>query len=106
PVVLKGMSKDIVHKTEAGVVKLNISNSQELTKAYDDIVKNAINYNSEVDIAGILVQEMASKGIELIFGVKKDPVFGYQLIVGFGGTLVEIMKDFTMRMMPVSEQDI
>ena len=106
PVVLKGMSKDIVHKTEAGVVKLNITNSIELTKAYDEIIKNALNYNSEAEIAGILVQEMASKGIELIFGLKKDPVFGHQLIIGFGGTLVEIMKDFTMRMMPVSEQDV
>lgn len=106
PVVLKGMSKDIVHKTEAGVVKLNISNAMELTKAYDEIIKNALSYNSEAEIAGILVQEMAPKGIELIFGIKKDPVFGHQLIIGFGGTLVEIMKDFTMRMMPVSEQDI
>lgn len=106
PVVLKGMSKDIVHKTEAGVVKLNISNSIELTKAYDEIIKNALNYNNEAEIAGILVQEMASKGIELIFGLKKDPVFGHQLIIGFGGTLVEIMKDFTVRMMPVTEEDI
>jgi len=106
PVVLKGMSRDIVHKTEAGVVKLNISNAVELTKAYDEIIKNALHYNSEAELAGILVQQMAPKGIELIFGIKKDPVFGHQLIIGFGGTLVEIMKDFTMRMMPVSEQDI
>lgn len=106
PVVLKGMSRDIVHKTEAGVVKLNILNRTELIQAYDDIIDNALQYDNEAKMAGVLVQEMASKGIELIFGINKDPVFGHQLIIGFGGTFVEIMKDFTMRMMPVSEQDV
>ena len=57
-------------------------------------------------MAGVLVQKMAPKGTELIFGMKKDPVFGHQLVIGFGGIFVEIMKDFAMRMMPVSVDDI
>ena len=106
PLVLKGMSRDIVHKTEAGIVKLNIKNQLELEQAFDEINKNALNYNSNANMAGILVQKMAPKGIELIFGIKKDPVFGHQLVIGFGGTLVEIMKDFVMRMMPVTVNDV
>ncbi|MEW9672993.1 acetate--CoA ligase family protein [Ammoniphilus sp. 3BR4] len=106
PVVLKGMSRDIVHKTEAGIVKVNIQNQQELAQAFREIMANAMNYNKDAVMAGILVQKMASRGLELIFGIKKDPVFGHQLILGLGGILVEIMKDFSMRMMPVSENEV
>ncbi|MEQ2525872.1 hypothetical protein EKG37_13740 [Robertmurraya yapensis] len=106
PVVLKGMSKDIVHKTEAGIVKLAIQNKEELFRAYEEIVENALTYNPNAKLEGVLVQELAPKGIELILGIKKDPTFGHQLIIGLGGTLVEIMKDFSMRMMPVTIQDI
>lgn len=106
PVVLKGMSRDIVHKTEAGIVKLNIQNQQELTHAYREIMTNATNYNKDADMAGVLVQKMSPKGLELIIGIKKDPTFGHQLILGLGGILVEILKDFSMRMMPVTEDEI
>ncbi|WP_019153112.1 acetate--CoA ligase family protein [Robertmurraya massiliosenegalensis] len=106
PVVLKGMSKDIIHKTEAGIVKLPIQNETALVEAYNEIIENALNYNQEAKMEGVLVQELAPKGTELLLGIKKDPTFGHQLIVGLGGTLVEIMKDFSMRMMPVTVQDI
>jgi len=106
PLVLKGMSRSIVHKTEAGIVKLNIRNSEELKSSYAEIMSNAVRYNSKSVMDGILVQKMAPKGIELILGIKKDAVFGHQLILGFGGTLVEIMKDFSMRMMPVTINDV
>jgi acyl-CoA synthetase (NDP forming) len=106
PIVLKGMSREITHKTEAGIVKINIQNATELATAFDEILKNARNYDSQAVMAGVLVQKMAPKGIELIFGIKKDPIFGHQLIIGLGGTLVEIMKDFAMRMMPVTISDI
>jgi len=85
---------------------LNIQNKNELKVAFNEIIQNAGRYNSSATIAGVLVQKMVPKGIELIFGIKKDPVFGHHLVIGLGGTLVEIMKDFTMRMMPVSESDI
>ena len=106
PVVLKGMSRDIVHKTEAGIVKINVRNDAEVEAAFADIMENASKYNNKAIMAGILVQKMATKGTELIFGVKKEPVFGHQLVIGFGGVFVEIMKDFAMRMMPVSLGDI
>lgn len=106
PVVLKGMSPEITHKTEAGIVKLDIQTEEQLVQNYNQIYNNAKVYDTSATIAGILVQEMAPKGIELIFGIKKDAVFGHQLIIGLGGTMVEIMQDFTMSMMPVSEQDI
>lgn len=106
PVVLKGMSRDIIHKTEAGIVRLNIKDQHELAQSFDQIMTNALNYNSKASVAGVLVQKMAPKGIELIFGVKKDPVFGHQLVIGLGGILVEIMKDFAIRMMPVTAEDV
>ncbi len=106
PVVMKGMSREIVHKTEAGIVKLNIRNAVEVEAAFIEIQKNATIYNKSAIMTGILVQKMAPKGTELIFGVKKDPVFGHQLVIGFGGIFVEIMKDFAMRMMPVSLKDV
>jgi len=106
PVVLKGMSRQIVHKTEAGIVKLNIKDEQELIENFDNILENASKYNRDAVMAGVLIQQMAPKGIELIFGIKKDPTFGHQLVIGYGGTLVEIFKDFSMRMMPVSVTDV
>lgn len=106
PIVLKGMSEDIVHKTEANIVKLSLRNELQIRNAYKEIVKNVQKTNSKAYLAGVLVQEMSEKGIELIFGIKKDAIFGHQLVIGFGGTLVEIMKDFSMRMMPVSESEV
>ncbi|WML30145.1 acetate--CoA ligase family protein [Neobacillus sp. OS1-32] len=106
PIVLKGMSREIIHKSDAGVVKVNLKNEDELTSAYDEIVKNALKNNPGADIAGVLVQEFVPKGMELIFGIKKDPTFGHQLVIGLGGIFVEIIKDFSMRMMPVSVDDV
>ena len=87
-------------------MKLNIKNQTELNVAFEEILANASTYNRDAVMAGVLIQEMAPKGIELIFGIKKDPTFGHQLVIGYGGTLVEIMKDFSMRMMPVSVTEI
>lgn len=106
PVVLKGMSREITHKTEAGIVKVSISNEVQLREAYRQIIHNTKAYDIQALLVGVLVQKMAPKGIELILGVKRDDVFGHQLILGYGGTLVEIMKDFSMRMLPVSEQEV
>lgn len=106
PVVLKGMSKQITHKTEAGIVAINIQDEQTLTKKFQEIMQNAANYDPLAIMDGILVQEMVSSGIELIVGIKKDPIFGHNLVIGMGGTLVEVLNDFAMRLMPVSRQDI
>jgi acyl-CoA synthetase (NDP forming) len=106
PVVMKGMSRDIVHKTDAGVVKVNVQTEDELKKAYEEIVENAYKYNPAAKLAGVLIQEMAPKGTELIFGIKKDDTFGHQLLIGLGGIFVEILKDVSMSMMPVTEEDV
>jgi acetyl coenzyme A synthetase (ADP forming)-like protein len=106
PVVLKGMSRDIVHKTEAGVVKLNIRNEEDVLRNYESIMEYSKKKDSNARISGVYVQKMVPKGLELILGVKKDPIFGHQLIIGMGGTFVEVMKDFTMKMMPVSASEV
>jgi acyl-CoA synthetase (NDP forming) len=106
PVVLKGMSREIIHKTEAGIVKLNVQNQAELERMFDEITANAKSYDNQAGLSGILVQRMVSKGLELIIGIKKDPLFGHLLIIGTGGIFVEIMKDFAMKLMPVSEDEV
>ncbi|MFJ7637769.1 acetate--CoA ligase family protein [Peribacillus sp. NPDC097225] len=106
PLVLKGMSPQITHKTEAGIVKVNIQDEQQLLEAYEAITNNAIAYDASAKLEGVLIQKMSQKGLELILGIKRDPVFGHLLVLGMGGTFVEILKDFSMRIMPVSKQDV
>jgi len=106
PVVLKGMSRQITHKTDAGIVKLNIENETQLFSAYDEILSNAHRYDSSAHMDGVLVQKMAPKGIEMIVGIKRDPVFGHLLVIGIGGIFVELMKDFAIKLMPVSDDEV
>lgn len=106
PVVLKGMSRQITHKTDAGIVKLNIQDETQLSCAYEEILTNAHRYDASAHISGVLVQKMAPKGIEMIVGIKRDPVFGHLLVIGVGGIFVELMKDVSMRLMPVSDEEV
>ncbi|MGE7778881.1 acetate--CoA ligase family protein [Peribacillus sp. NPDC097264] len=106
PIVLKGMSREIVHKTEADIVKLNILDEVELVEKFNEIVKNIKIHDQNAHLEGILVQKMVPKGLELIVGIKKDLVFGHQLIIGMGGIFVEVLKDFSMKMMPVSDLEV
>lgn len=105
PVVMKVNSDDIPHKTEAGCVILGVKNAQELEKAYSTIIDNAKAYNKNAKIQGILVQEMIQNAKECIIGVKSDPHFGAVLMFGLGGIFVELLKDVTFRMAPVSEEE-
>ena len=105
PISLKVMSPQILHKTDAGVIELNIDNPLKLKKAYDTLLKNAKNYNEDVQIMGILVQEMVSPGVEVILGMKKDPQFGPLIMFGLGGIFVEIFKDVSFRLPPIFEED-
>ncbi|PWA07798.1 hypothetical protein DCC39_16225 [Pueribacillus theae] len=106
PVVLKGMSEKIIHKSDAGIVRVNVENGTQLSQVYDEILENAHEYDPSADVDGILVQKMVEKGLEMIVGVKKDPVFSHQLIIGLGGVFVEVLRDFSIKMMPVSEEEI
>lgn len=105
PVVLKVSSPDISHKTEAGVIRLNILSESGILKSYDEIMEAAVKFNPQARIEGVLVQRMASGGLEVMVGVKKDPQFGPMVLFGLGGIFVEIMEDFSMRPVPVTREE-
>jgi acetyltransferase len=105
PVALKVISPEITHKTEAGGLKLNIRNEDELAKTYDKIMRDVRNHKPGVEIRGMLVQEMVPPGREVIIGVIQDPQFGPMVMFGLGGVLVEVLKDFSLRHAPLKERD-
>ncbi|MCP4576293.1 MAG: acyl-CoA synthetase [Deltaproteobacteria bacterium] len=104
PLAMKIVSPDILHKTEAGGVKLNLSTDLEIEAAYEAIMEGAIRYNAEARIEGILLEPMMRSGLELIVGTKMDDQFGPVIMFGIGGTLVEILKDVVFRVLPISER--
>jgi len=101
-VVLKIVSPDILHKSDANGVKLNLSSEKEIRKGFRQIIKSANAYNSDADIRGVLVAPMAQKGLEVIIGTKIDEQFGPVIMYGLGGIMVEIMKDVTFWVLPVT----
>ena len=101
-VVLKIVSPDILHKSDARGVKLNLSSEIEVRKGFRQIIKNAKAYNPKADIRGVLVAPMAKKGLEIIIGTKIDEQFGPVIMYGLGGIMVEIMKDVTFWVLPVN----
>jgi len=105
PVVLKVESPDILHKTEAGGVVLNLENRAAVEKAYDLIIKRARSYKPAARLEGVLVQEMLPPGLEVILGMKRDPIFGPTILFGLGGIYVELLKDVALRVAPLREED-
>lgn len=105
PIVLKIVSPDIIHKFDVGGVILNLSNSQEVRDAYQRILVNVKKHKPEAKITGVFVQQMAPSSTEVIVGATKDPQFGPALMFGLGGIFVEILKDVTFRIAPLTEQD-
>ena len=105
PVVLKLDSGDIMHKSDAGCVKVGIQDEGQLRQAYGEILENAKAYDPQAEIGGVLVQEMLKAGTEVIIGVNNDPQFGPMVMCGLGGVFVEIFKDVSMAMAPVSEAE-
>ena len=105
PVVLKVDSPDILHKTEAGALKRDIYDDTALRLAYDEILRSAREYEPSAELRGVLVQEMVTGGIEVIVGVTQDPQLGPVLLYGLGGTLVELMNDFALRLCPITRWD-
>jgi acyl-CoA synthetase (NDP forming) len=102
PVVLKGQSVAIPHKTEAGLVRLNVRNEEELRSSFEQIVKNASEYRGGAPLEGILIQEMMAKdAVEVLLGISRDPYFGPVVVFGLGGIWVELMKDTTLRIPPI-----
>lgn len=101
-VVLKIVSPDILHKSDAGGVKLGLETEEEIKLAFDAIVENAKKHSSSVKIMGCLVSPMAKKGVEIIIGTKVDDQFGPVIMFGIGGILVEVVKDVAFRVLPLS----
>jgi acyl-CoA synthetase (NDP forming) len=105
PAVLKINSPDVVHKSDAGGVKLGLANATQVGKAYDDIMSSIKQAYPDARIDGVSVQTMAAPGIEVIVGMSKDPQFGPVLMFGLGGILVEVLRDVSFRIVPVTERD-
>jgi acetyl coenzyme A synthetase (ADP forming)-like protein len=105
PVVMKIVSDDILHKTEAGGVVVGVKTAAEAKRAYSQIVANAKAYNKDARITGIQVQKMMGGGQEVIVGAVTDKSFGKLVAFGLGGVLVEVMKDITFRLAPASRSD-
>jgi len=102
PIVMKIVSPDILHKSDAGGVKVNITDEKGVRDAYKEIMKNAKAYKADANIHGIVIQEMAPWGTEVILGSVNDPTFGPTLMFGLGGIFVEVMKDVTFKVAPFS----
>jgi acetyl coenzyme A synthetase (ADP forming)-like protein len=105
PVVLKIVSPDILHKTEAGGVLVGLNSADEVARGYDTILANAKNYKSDAKIDGVQVQQMLTAGQEVIIGAVTDGSFGKLVAFGLGGTLVEVLKDITFRLAPCTRDE-
>ncbi|MBI3760064.1 MAG: acetate--CoA ligase family protein [Deltaproteobacteria bacterium] len=105
PVVMKIVSPDILHKTDAGGVIVGVKNAAEAEQAYEAIVRNAAAYKSDAKISGVQIQQMLAGGQEVIVGALTDPSFGKVVAFGLGGVLVEVLKDVTFRLAPATEAD-
>lgn len=105
PVVLKIVSPDILHKTEAGGVLVGLRSREEVETGYDRILANARNYKADARIEGVQIQQMLTGGQEVIIGAVTDASFGKLVAFGLGGVLVEVLKDITFRLAPATRED-
>lgn len=105
PIVMKIISPQIIHKTDAGGVKLNLENEKEAVSAFREIIENAKKYDSKAEIRGVLIEKMLEPSTEVIVGVTRDPTFGPALMFGLGGIFVELLKDVSFRIAPITEHD-
>ncbi|WIX99654.1 acetate--CoA ligase family protein [Amycolatopsis mongoliensis] len=105
PVVLKIVSPDILHKTEAGGVLVGLKDTDAVKAGFETIVENAKAYNADARILGVQVQQMLTEGQEVIIGSVTDPTFGKIVAFGLGGVLVEVLKDVTFRLAPTTTEE-
>jgi len=105
PIVMKILSPQIIHKTDAGGVKLNINSEKEAEKAFKEILANAKKYDSKAEIKGVLIEKMVKPSTEIIIGVTRDPTFGPAIMFGLGGIFVELLKDVSFRIAPIKTED-
>ena len=105
PVALKVESPDLPHKTEAGVIRLNLKTADEVKSAYDAVMANAGKMSPKPHINGVLVQPMVPAGVEIMIGARVDPQFGPLIVVGLGGIFVELLKDTALELAPVTRME-
>lgn len=105
PIVMKIVSPDILHKSDAGGVKVNVKDEAGVRETYQTILKNAKAYKPDANIHGIVIQEMAPWGTEVIVGSVNDATFGTTVMFGLGGIFVEVLKDVTFRVAPIAESE-
>ncbi len=105
PVVMKINSPDILHKSDLGGIRLGLTNKAEVMNAYEEMVDSIHKKKPDARIEGVLVEAMAPKGNEVIVGMKRDPGFGPMMMFGFGGIFVELFKDVSFRVAPLTRHD-
>ncbi len=105
PIVLKIVSPDIIHKSDAGGVLINLKTTADVASAYKKIIENVKKYKADAKILGVLVQEMAPQSTEVIVGAIKDPQFGQTVMFGLGGIFVELLKDVNFRIAPLTAEE-
>jgi len=105
PVVLKIVSPDVIHKSDSGGVELGLSNATQVGKAYSKILSGIKKHYPKAKIQGVSVQKMIRPGVEVIIGMTKDAQFGPVLMFGLGGILVEVLKDVSFRIVPLTKRD-
>ncbi len=104
PVAMKVISPDILHKSDAGALRLNLKSSEEVQKAYETVLENSLKYKPDAKIEGVLIEMMAPKGIEIIVGMRRDAQFGPLMMFGLGGIYVELFTDIAFRIAPFSRR--
>jgi acyl-CoA synthetase (NDP forming) len=105
PVVLKVISPEVIHKSDAGGVKVGLNSGAQVRRAYREIMSSVREKFPQANIEGVSVQKMARPGVEVIIGMSKDAQFGPVLMFGLGGILVEILKDVSFRIVPLTRRD-
>jgi acetyltransferase len=105
PVALKVQAPQIAHKTEADGIRLDLASDQAVRSAYGEILANAERFAPDAEVQGVLVQEMLEGGVEVIIGATKDPVFGHAIMFGLGGIFVEVLRDVSFRIAPLTRAD-
>lgn len=105
PVVIKVVSPDISHKSDAGGVKVSLKDKEQVAQAYDGIMSSCREKFPDASLDGVSVQNMARPGIEVIIGMTKDPQFGPVMMFGLGGVWVEVLKDVSFRIVPLTRSD-
>jgi acyl-CoA synthetase (NDP forming) len=106
PVVMKIVSPEIIHKSDVGGVVTDVKNEREAIESFEKIISRVKTRHPEAEIKGIIVEKQMPSGLELIIGGKSDPSFGKFITFGLGGKLVELLKDITLRVLPIDTDEI